>query len=82
MENLARYIIRACFSQERMTYVAANVLYTSKDGKRRQTFEDNDWLAQLVTHIPNRYESRRRRDPILRLLQQSGPWGQEEKGYG
>ena len=40
LESLARYIIRASFSQERMTYVAANdscggvakVIYQSKDG--------------------------------------------------
>jgi len=39
--NLARYIIRACFSQERMVYVpakksdggVAKVIYTSKDRK-------------------------------------------------
>ncbi len=39
LENLARYIIRACFSQERMTYITANdssegvskVIYQSKD---------------------------------------------------
>jgi len=36
MENLARYIIRASFSQERMTYIReeAKVLYRSKDGKK------------------------------------------------
>ncbi len=35
MENLARYIIRALFSQERMTYnrETAQVAYQSKDGK-------------------------------------------------
>ena len=40
LENLARYIIRASFSQERMTYIAANdssdgvatVIYQSKGG--------------------------------------------------
>ncbi len=47
LENLARYIIRASFSQERMTYVAgqdssdgiAKVVYKSKDGKRSKKFE-------------------------------------------
>ena len=65
LENLARYIIRASFSQERMTYVAANdssdavskVLYQSKDGTSTKTFDALDWLAQLVTHIPNKGES-------------------------
>jgi hypothetical protein len=62
--NLARYIIRACFSQERMVYVPADqasdgvakVVYTSKDKKSRQIFNALDWLARLVTHIPGRYE--------------------------
>jgi len=62
--NLARYIIRACFSQERMVYVpakksdagVAKVIYTSKDRKIRKVFTALDWLARLVTHIPNRYE--------------------------
>ncbi len=65
LENLARYIIRASFSQERMTYVAAQdsldgiakVIYESKDGKTSKTFEALDWLGQLTTHIPNKGES-------------------------
>ena len=60
----------AFFSQERMTYVAADdsadgvakVFYESKDGKAAKTFDAPvsstgqalDWLAQLVTHIPNK----------------------------
>jgi hypothetical protein len=40
LENLARYIIRACFSQERMVYIpvaeatdgTTKVIYTSKEG--------------------------------------------------
>jgi hypothetical protein len=64
LENLARYIIRASFSQERITYVAANdssdgvakVIYQSKDGTSTKTFDALDWLAQLVTHIPNKGE--------------------------
>ncbi|MCP3889217.1 MAG: IS91 family transposase, partial [Desulfobulbaceae bacterium] len=64
LEDLARYIIRACFSQERMTYLSAKetlagqakVIYRSKDGRVSKTFEALDWLAQLVTHIPNKGE--------------------------
>jgi hypothetical protein len=41
MENLARYIIRASFSQERITYIPeeAKVLYLSKDGKEERIFD-------------------------------------------
>jgi hypothetical protein len=50
MENLARYIIRALFSQERMTYLdhEATVVYTAKDGK------DNKVFPAMCCHIPNR----------------------------
>jgi hypothetical protein len=76
LENLARYIIRASFSQERLTYIAADesangvakVIYESKGGKTSKTFDALDWLAQLTAHIPNRGESRRRRDQILWIL--------------
>jgi len=39
-ENLARYIIRASFSQERLTYIpdASKVVYKSKEGKEEKTF--------------------------------------------
>jgi hypothetical protein len=41
MENLARYIIRASFSQERMTYLPgeSKVIYCSKDGKKEKVFD-------------------------------------------
>ena len=50
-----------------MTYVAAQdssdgvakVIYQSKDAKTTKTFDALDWLAQLVTHIPNKGESAR-----------------------
>ena len=62
--NLAKYIVRASFSQERMLYIpaeksadgVAKVVYTSKDGKTEQTFDALDWLARIVVHIPNKYE--------------------------
>jgi len=58
MENLARYIIRASFSQERMTYMRdeSKVVYQSKDGKKKQTFDVLEWLAAMCSHIPNRGE--------------------------
>jgi hypothetical protein len=59
MENLARYIIRASFSQERMTYIPdeSKVLYCSKDGKKENIFDALEWLAAMCSHVPNRGES-------------------------
>ncbi len=62
--NLAKYIVRASFSQKRMLCIpaekapggTAKVVYTSKDGKTEQTFDAIDRLARLVVHIPNKYE--------------------------
>jgi hypothetical protein len=34
----------------------AKVIYRFKDGRTSKTFEALDWLAQLVTHIPNKGE--------------------------
>ncbi|MFH2064711.1 MAG: transposase [Pseudomonadota bacterium] len=64
MEKLARYIIHAAFSQERMNYITADqtadgivrVIYQSKNKKSSQTFQALDWLAQLTTHIPDKRE--------------------------
>ena len=50
LENLARYIIRACFSQERMTYIPARnspdgqakVVYRSKNDGTTKTFDALD----------------------------------------
>jgi len=38
MENLARYIIRASFSQERMTYLPeeSRIIYRSKDHRQEK----------------------------------------------
>lgn len=68
LEDLARYLVRASFSQERMTYIPADqssdniakVIYHSKNGKSSKTFNALDWLAQLITHIPNK------REPLVR----------------
>jgi len=55
-ENLARYIIRASFSQERMKYYPdqAKVTYQSKYGKDVKEFSCLEWMAALVSHIPDR----------------------------
>jgi len=66
MENLARYIIRASFSQERMQYLdqEGTVVYTSKacpgprsgDSETTKSFPALEWLAAMCSHIPNRGE--------------------------
>ena len=55
-ENLARYIIRASFSQERMKYypAQAKVAYQSKYGKNIKEFSALEWIAALISHIPDR----------------------------
>jgi hypothetical protein len=66
MENLARYIIRASFSQERMQYLdqEGKVVYAAEacpgrrsgDGKSSKVFPALEWLAAMCSHIPNRGE--------------------------
>ncbi|MFH2076967.1 MAG: transposase [Pseudomonadota bacterium] len=58
MENLARYIIRASFSQERMQSLdqEGKVVYTSKDGRTSKSFPALEWLVAMSSHIPNRGE--------------------------
>ena len=81
MENLARYIIRASFSQERMKYLdqEGTVVYTGKDKKTSKVFpapvsstgQALEWLAAMCSHIPNRgkqmvkYYSRSITDDII-----------------
>ena len=58
MENLARYIIRASFSQERMTYIRdeAKIIYQSKDGREEKMFDALEWLAATFSHVPGKGE--------------------------
>ena len=58
MENLARYIIRASFSQERMSYIPeeSKVRYQSKEGKQKKEFDALEWIAAMASHVPNRGE--------------------------
>ena len=58
MENLARYIIRASFSQERMQYLPrpSKVVYRAKDGSKEKAFDALEWLAAMCSHIPDRGE--------------------------
>ena len=70
-----------------MTYIpydesldgVAKVIYDSKDGKTTQTFDARDWLAQLTTHIPNRGESRRRRESDITDIIVINPVAYEKK---
>jgi hypothetical protein len=58
MENLARYILRASFSQERMQYLAepSKVVYRAKDGKGEKVFDALEWMVAMWSHIPDRGE--------------------------
>ena len=58
MENLARYIILASFSQERMVYFPedSKVVYRSKDGKEEKVFDTLEWLAAMGSHVLNKGE--------------------------
>ena len=61
-ENLARYLIRAPFSGERITYNAneGTVIYQTKRstgvGENEVQFDPLDFLAAVTSHIPNRGE--------------------------
>ena len=78
MENLARYIICASLSQERMTYIPdeSKVVYKSKDTKEEKIFDALAWLAAMCSHVPNKGESHRA--GLLWILQQRGA-GQAQK---
>ena len=64
IERLARYIIRAPISQERLKYIPDNksengigkAVYEGKTTYRVETFSSVDFLARLTTHIPNKQE--------------------------
>ncbi|SNS31452.1 Putative transposase [Anaerovirgula multivorans] len=62
IERLAQYIVRAPISQERITYISHStdginrIIYKGKTSNTYETFIPLDWLARLVTHIPNKGE--------------------------
>ena len=75
MENLARYILRASFSQERMQYLeeTSRVVYRAKGGTEEKVFDAPvsstgqalEWLVPPLagcSHILDRGESRVSRD--------------------
>ena len=81
MENLARYIVRASFSRERMTYhrETGQVEYQSKDGKQNRMFDALEWLAAMCSHVPNKGESRPCRDYYGYYPDASGSRAENEK---
>jgi hypothetical protein len=64
MENLARYILRASFSRERMQYLQepSKVVYRAEDGTQGKAFDALMWLAAMCSHIPDRRGSCRWRE--------------------
>jgi len=68
------YIIRASFSQERMTYIKeeSKVSYQSKDGKEEKVFDALEWVVAMCSHVPNKGESRCSGSQIRRLSGSSG----------
>ncbi len=56
LENLAAYLIRSSFSQQRMEYLPdqAKVVYRSKDGKEKKTYDGLEWMAAMGSHVPER----------------------------
>jgi hypothetical protein len=58
MEKLARYILRASFSQERMTYLPeeSKVIYQSKDAQKKKVFDALEGLAAMGSHVPDKGE--------------------------
>jgi Putative transposase len=58
IENLARYVIRASFSQERVSYVEKDgiVVCRSKDGAEQKVFDALEWLAAICSHVPDKGE--------------------------
>jgi hypothetical protein len=58
MENPARYIIHASFSQERLCYLPKELLiiYRCKDNRQEKSFDAKDSLAAMRSHIPDQRE--------------------------
>jgi hypothetical protein len=58
MGKLAHYIIRASFSQERMTYLPeeSKVVYGSEGGKEEKVLDALECLAAMGFHAPDKGE--------------------------
>jgi len=71
LENLAAYLIRATFSQKRMDYSPeqATVVYRSKDGKEKKTYDALEWLAAFALPCPGKEKAD---NPLRWRLRQLG----------
>jgi hypothetical protein len=56
MDNLARYLVRSSFSQERMTYVSEESIKGPLSGKEEKAFDALEWLAAMCSHVPSKGE--------------------------
>ena len=67
MESLARYIIRAPFSQEKMQYIdkEGTIIHAAKDDNDRKVFDAPEWPAAMCSHVPNRGGTD---GPLLQIL--------------
>ena len=76
MENLARYIIRASFSQERMTYLRdeSKVIYKAKKGGETKTFAALEWLAAMFPTGGSRWSG-----TMAGLVMSAGAIGKRKK---
>ena len=71
-----------------MTYITAKdssdrvakVIYQSKDSKTTKTFDALDWLAQLVSHIPNKGEQPVESLKVERMVRYYGFYSNKSRG--
>ena len=71
-----------------MTYITAQdssdglakVIYQSKDAKTTKTFDALDWLAQLVSHIPNKGEQPVESLKVERMVRYYGFYSNKSRG--
>ncbi len=70
MGNLADYIIRASFMQERMVYRrdAHQVEFRAHNGNEERFFDTLEWLSARCSNVPNEGESRRWRECAIMCI--------------
>ncbi len=79
MENLARYIIQASFSHERMTYLPepveslkvereSRIIYRSKDNRQEKDFDALDWSRLWRDNVSRGFVKKIRKPTSLTYL--------------